>query len=218
MKFTNFKNAFTLIELLVVIAIIALLVSILMPSLTKARLLAQRVVCQSNLNGIGLGMALYKDDYTVIPCFMVWAKDYFEQKSTVCPSDPEDGQHFFYGTSRIQMVYDPNEPAIGTSYYSLPADYAWWRTPSIGEAICKELAGVTVSNAELGMRVSYSDIWENLTLLRCMNRHDENEQHAFHLRAGGAVTNYYPADYDATPLYDPSSQWNWPHWYTNGER
>ena len=50
---------FTLVELLVVISIIALLMSILIPSLQKARGLARKVVCQSNLKQIGLGMELY---------------------------------------------------------------------------------------------------------------------------------------------------------------
>jgi len=53
-------KGFTLIELLVVIAIIALLVSILLPSLNRARELAKRVSCQANLNGIGKAIALYK--------------------------------------------------------------------------------------------------------------------------------------------------------------
>ncbi len=53
------EKGFTLIELLVVIAIIALLVSILMPSLSKARELAKRAVCQTNQKGIGTAMALY---------------------------------------------------------------------------------------------------------------------------------------------------------------
>ena len=47
------RGAFTLIELLVVIAIIALLVSIVVPSLTQAKKLAHKSVCLSNLHGIG---------------------------------------------------------------------------------------------------------------------------------------------------------------------
>ena len=53
------KRGFTLIELLVVIAIIALLVSILLPSLNRARELAKRAVCSTNLNGMGKALVLY---------------------------------------------------------------------------------------------------------------------------------------------------------------
>jgi prepilin-type N-terminal cleavage/methylation domain-containing protein len=58
-----FGRGFTLIELLVVIAIISLLVSILLPSLTKAKELAQATVCSNNLRNIGLQILFYAEDY-----------------------------------------------------------------------------------------------------------------------------------------------------------
>jgi prepilin-type N-terminal cleavage/methylation domain-containing protein len=53
------RKGFTLVELLVVIAIIALLMEILVPVLNKARHLAIRTHCASNLKGLGLAMAVY---------------------------------------------------------------------------------------------------------------------------------------------------------------
>ena len=56
------KAAFTLIELLVVVSIIALLVSILLPSLSRARELAKRAVCVSNAKQLVLAVSLYAAD------------------------------------------------------------------------------------------------------------------------------------------------------------
>ena len=55
------KKGFTLIELLVVISIIALLVSILMPALNKAREQARRTVCASNLRSNALALRIYAE-------------------------------------------------------------------------------------------------------------------------------------------------------------
>ncbi len=57
------KKAFTLIELLVVVAIIALLISILLPSLSRARELSKRLVCASNVKGMGTAFKIYANDY-----------------------------------------------------------------------------------------------------------------------------------------------------------
>ena len=63
------QQGFTLVELLVVIAIIALLLSLLVPSLEKARSAAMRVKCAHNLKQINLAMYMYvESNDDVYPC------------------------------------------------------------------------------------------------------------------------------------------------------
>jgi prepilin-type N-terminal cleavage/methylation domain-containing protein len=57
------KKAFTLVELLVVIAVIALLMAILLPSLTKAREQARQIICKNNLR-------------TLVTCAQLWSEDH----------------------------------------------------------------------------------------------------------------------------------------------
>lgn len=61
------RKAFTLIELLVVIAIISLLASILLPGFGKARELAKRITCQTNLKGIMLAAVMYANEHGCYP-------------------------------------------------------------------------------------------------------------------------------------------------------
>lgn len=77
----NSKKGFTLMELLVVISIIALLLSILLPALTKVKKIARRTVCSSNFRQIGLINQTYASDHgTYLPRFANNFEDVYKNK------------------------------------------------------------------------------------------------------------------------------------------
>ena len=76
------RRIFTLIKLLIVIAIIAILASLLMPALQKARMRAQCTTCLNNLNTLGKSLFLYcNDSNDFLPLGAYTSSDSIESKS-----------------------------------------------------------------------------------------------------------------------------------------
>ena len=80
------RNGFTLIELLVVIAIIALLISILLPALGKARCAARGSICLSNLKQMALATNSYSSEYQDRMFAFTWKSN---STNNIDPAEPE---------------------------------------------------------------------------------------------------------------------------------
>ncbi|MCC7292727.1 MAG: prepilin-type N-terminal cleavage/methylation domain-containing protein [Phycisphaerales bacterium] len=121
------RSGFTLIELLVVIAIIALLISILLPSLQAARNQAKTVKCQTQLRAMGQALATYVSESGYYPgghwqgqrlWIYIWHTRLRELMQNQiegfnCPASPEE----FEWVPKYQANYTPPPPDKGWPRY-----------------------------------------------------------------------------------------------------
>lgn len=128
---SRFLGAFTLIEMLVVIAIIAILASLLLPSVSKAKVKGQTARCLSNLRQIGMGVTLYTMDQNEKFPFIheLWPRMEFIDVWTLL--------HSYIGTNG--------------SFYLCPAD----RGPDNFALISKSFTSVGIRTTDLPFPNSY---------------------------------------------------------------
>jgi len=111
------KKGFTLLELLIVIAIIAILASLLLPALSKARESSKKISCMSNLKQIGTASVLYISDYDgyIAPCRDVstgWSFWY--------------NQRFLNAYVPVSVFYCPSQTIINTTSSCFAANARWY--------------------------------------------------------------------------------------------
>jgi len=113
------KKAFTLVELLVVISIIALLLSILLPALNKAKEHAKSSVCLSNMKQLGYALKVYMQDHQYR---FPYSDDYFpmgEGEFAYGGADDHMGTAYALPLAKERLLY----PYIkGFDVFSCPAD------------------------------------------------------------------------------------------------
>lgn len=153
------RSAFTLIELLVVIGIIAILASMLLPALSRAKTRAHQANCMSNLRQMGIAFRLYGDEFG----------DLFPNYTTMKPGgaladplNPDDRKYMWFERLRVMLTAQ-----------TTTSNFVAWQCPSAISAITK----YSRSNPErvytgemLSYGYNYSNLGNDFPTYNCFTR------------------------------------------------
>jgi len=106
------RGGFTLIELLVVVAIIALLISILLPSLGQARAQSRTTLCATRIAQVAKAMIMYSNDYDETPPFMGMGQCDWDDMLPGSTGKDSSGVDLVYNWARWENWLMPDMPTL----------------------------------------------------------------------------------------------------------
>ncbi|NLH17233.1 MAG: type II secretion system protein [Phycisphaerae bacterium] len=156
------NRAFTLIELLVVIAIVAILLSVLIPALTKVKDIAKRLICLSNLHSLGQAWVVYAEQN--------------DSKLACAKTAPIVETASVGGRRQFRLDWSPSY-----GYFNQPTWVGWWGSDEVRKAdaeaqqACLKLGSlypivdtIKVYRCPVGDR----NEWRTYSIVDAMNGHD----------------------------------------------
>jgi prepilin-type N-terminal cleavage/methylation domain-containing protein len=188
------KKVFTLIELLIVIAIIAILASMLLPALNKARSKAKQIQCANNLKQNGTAFVLYRQDhdgyypgYANFNLPVYWP--YLILQYTKCP------EAMVCPTADASVMNDVKiKKSGGNNFYY----FKQWYIPSYGY---NYYIGRARNNGGimLGAKDNAINKSSNKILLVDNTRRVSGEPQ---IGIGYYIANFYPSDWEVIPVHE----------------
>ena len=221
-------RAFTLIELLVVIAIIALLISIIVPTLSKVKRLAYKIICLSNMRQMGISLVMYQSDHDEkLPpssCRLDDPNQFWlcllneqiaEQLIFRCPADRSENFLDFERLGPASELGDYRWSSFATNgYFDNPKYTSYTNILKVPEPdrcvfICELLSDPTMN----GVDHVHPDMWHHAEQLKTQvawDRHDGKSNYLFVDGHAETLDWKETFDFPTVNLWNPQTAPRWP--------